>query len=79
MKYQATVDHYGCPFPLEYADEKELSKKRPFSDMWYDVWKQTGQKVDAFLEVSNGGTTAFKAIELDSKHREIMSQDIGGA
>lgn len=76
MRYQASVDHYGCPFPLEFADENDLSKKRPFTDMWHAVWKQTGQKVKAFLEVSDGGRSSFKPVALNSRHQEHMMNDI---
>lgn len=77
MKYQATVDHYGCPFPVEYADENDLTKTRPFSDMWASVWKQTGQEVDAFLSVSNGGREKADKAEVKRLFHKALMNNIG--
>ena len=54
-KYQATVDHYGCPWPKEFSTESNLRRKAPFSDMWFKIWEQTSRQVEAFLNVSQGG------------------------
>lgn len=77
MKYQASVDHYGCQSPTEFSDENNLRKKKPFSDLWHTVWKQTGIKVDAFLNVSQGGRVKPSNLEMEARFLQQLRLNIG--
>ncbi|XP_067952156.1 alpha-(1,3)-fucosyltransferase 10-like [Watersipora subatra] len=53
--YQASIKHYGCPWPTEFIDENNLKAKQPFSDMWHALWMQTQEEVEKFLHSTKGG------------------------
>ena len=66
INFQSAKDHYGCPLPMEFVSEDNLSMKRPFSEFWYSTWMVSYCDMRAMLELSKGGVRyytqdAFKA------------------
>lgn len=66
IDFKVTKSHYGCPLPMEFVSEDNLSVKRHFSEFWYSTWMVSYCDMKAMLELSSGGEkyytqNAFKA------------------
>ncbi|KAF6038634.1 hypothetical protein EB796_003055 [Bugula neritina] len=59
VNWQADKEHYGCPLPMEYITESDLTKLRPYSEFWYSVWMASYCDMWAFLSLSRGGREAY--------------------
>lgn len=63
--FRGDLNHYGCPWPLEFTDANDLSQKKPFSDMWYAVWQQKHKELQKFLQLSDNAVKPVSKAALD--------------
>lgn len=55
----AKKEHYGCPLPLQFSNENDLSRQEPTDAFWYSAWMSSYCDLRAMLELSKGGRLSY--------------------